>query len=164
MKYFSWFLFFLSMVSSLYCVESSDSTQSSKPFTSIDSNLLDFNVDKRIASFEGNVIAVDPQLKLTCTKMLVYFDQKSNEVIKIDAIGDVHMYHEGKEAIGEKARFTRETGVIILTGPKPKLKDEKGNWVISRGEGIIYDLRAKQMHVDKPTMELLPSNGLEPIK
>ncbi len=163
MKYLFYFFVCLGLISKLHSAENSTPSKTDKPFTTIDSDLGDINYEKRIATFEGNVIAIDPQLKLTCAKMIVYLDSKSDEVAKIDAIGNVHMYHQGKEAIGEKARFTRETGIIVLTGTKPKLKDEKGNWIVSRGEGIIYDLHTKQMRVDKPTMELQPSGGTDSI-
>ncbi len=128
-------------------------------FTTINSDLLDFDYQKKIATFEGNVIAVDPQLKLSCRKMVVTFGDKNSEVSKVEAYDDVHMYHEGKEGIGEKAVFTREKGIVILSGGKARLRDEKGNWVSSRGDGIIYDIHTKEMKVDKPTLELVPSSS-----
>lgn len=132
-----------------------------KPFTKIDSDLLDYDYEKRVASFEGNVIAIDPQLKLTCTRMVVYSDDK-NEVSRVEAFGDVHMYNEGKEATGEKARFTRDNNTIVLSGKRPKLKDKAGNWLISDGDGIIYNVVTKKMHVDKPRMEVHSASDLTP--
>lgn len=113
----------------------------------------------RIATFEGNVVAVDPQLTLRCKTLKVFFADKNNEVLRVEAYSDVHLLHEGKEGIGEKAVFTRETGLIVLSGPKPVLRDEKGNWLSSRGDGIIYNVNTKRMHVDKPQMEMKNGSG-----
>ncbi len=118
---------------------------------------VNFDYQKKVATFEGNVNAIDPQLKLNCKNMVVYFADKNNEVTKIEAFDDVHMYHEGKEAIGDKAVFTRDKGILIISGNKAKLRDEKGNWIASGGDGIIYNINTKQMKVDKPTLELIPS-------
>ncbi len=137
----------------------------SKPFTKIDSEVMDF-VDyttNRVATFEGNVVAEDPQLTLRCKTMKVIFSNNNNEVLRVEAYTDVHMLHAGSEAIGEKAVFTRESGIIVLSGPKPMLRDEKGNWIRSRGEGITYDTVKKLMHVDKPTSEILTGGGNDPM-
>ena len=130
-----------------------------KPFSSIDADNGDYDYEKRVAIFEGHVIAVDPQLKLICGKMVVSFDEKSNEVLRVEAFSDVHMFNEGKEAIGEKAVFTRETGIIVLSGTNARLRDEKGSWVESRGAGIIYNINTKQMKVDKPRLMILPGGS-----
>jgi len=135
-------------------VESTDT----KLFTTINSDLLDFDYQKKVATFEGNVNAIDPQLKLNCKKMVVYFADKNNEVVKVEAFDDVHLYHEGKEATGDKAVFTRDKGIVIISGNKARLRDEKGNWIASGGDGIIYNINTKQMKVDKPTLELIPSS------
>ena len=131
-------------------------TAPSRPFTKITADLLDSDYDKRIATFDGNVMAVDPKLTLKCKTMKVFFAEKGGEVVRVESFTDVHMFHEGKEGVGDKAVFTRETGLIVLSGTKPKLKDEKGNWILSQGEGIIYNTRTRQMHVDKPLMEFRP--------
>lgn len=130
-----------------------------KPFTTITADLLDSDYDKRVAIFEGNVVAVDPKLTLKCKTMKVFFGEKGGEVIRVEAFHDVRMFHEGREGVGDKAVFTRETGLIVLTGTRPKLKDEKGNWILSQGEGIIYNPGTKKMHVDKPLLEFQPSDG-----
>lgn len=131
--------------------------QGDKPFSTIDADNLNYDYDKRTAVFEGHVVAIDPQMKLTCGRMVVYFDEKTNEVLRVEAFVDVHMFNEGKEAIGEKAVFTRETGMIVLSGGNPRLRDEKGNLIFSRGAGIIYNINTKQMKVDKPTINMVTS-------
>ena len=129
----------------------------SKPATTITSNLLNFDYEKRVATFEENVVAVDPQLTVKCKKMVVYFSDKNSEVVRIEGSGDVHLLHEGKEAVGEKSVFTRETGIVVLTEGTPRLMDEKGNWV--KGSSIIYNTQTRIMKVEKPRLEFLPSSG-----
>lgn len=130
-----------------------------KPFTRITADMLNFDYEKHVAIFEGNVTAADPQLTLLCRKMVVYFSEKGSEVTSIEATLDVRMKQQTKEAFGEKAVFTRETGNIVLSEGKPRLLDENGNWIVSRGGGIIYNINTKIMRVDKPEMEVQSSGG-----
>jgi lipopolysaccharide export system protein LptA len=148
------------MFKSLYVSKKLDSTLNesdaahSNLFTKITSDLLDFDYGKLSAVFEKNVVSVHPQLTLKCNMMKVFFEGKNFDVIRVEAYNDVHLFQNDKEAVGDKAVFTKETGMVLLSGTKSKLKDEKGNWVISRGDGITYDTNSKQMKVDKPSMEV----------
>lgn len=130
-----------------------------KPFTRITADMLNFDYEKHVAIFEGNVVAVDPQLTVRCRKMVVFFSEKGSEVVRIECFTEVRMKQVTKEAFGEKAVFTRETGNIVLSEGKPRLLDENGNWIVSRGEGIIYNINTKIMRVDKPEMEVQSSGG-----
>ncbi len=131
-----------------------------KPFTRITADMLNFDYGtNRVAIFEGNVIAVDPQLTLWCRKMVVFFNEKGSEVARIEATQDVKMKQVNKEAFGDKAVYTRATANIVLTGNRPRLLDENGNWIVSRGEGILYNVNTKIMRVDKPEMEVQSSDG-----
>jgi len=125
--------------------------------TVIDADTLNFDYEKRVATFEGDVKAVDPQLTVKCKKMFVHFSDKNSEVSRIEGLGDVHLFHEGKEAVSEKAVFTRETGTVVLTEGDPRLKDEKGNWI--KGSSIIYNTLIRIMKVEKPRLEFAPSSG-----
>jgi lipopolysaccharide export system protein LptA len=131
-----------------------------KPFTRITADMLNFDYGtNRVAIFEGNVVAVDPQLTLWCRTMVVFFSEKGSEVSRIEAASDVRMKQQSKEAFGDKAVFTRDSGNIVLTGARPRLLDENGNWIVSRGEGIIYNIHTKIMRVDKPELEVQSSQG-----
>jgi lipopolysaccharide transport protein LptA len=131
----------------------STNSEPGKIFSTIDSDSLNFDYNKNIAHFEGHVVAIDPQLKITCDKMIVYFTEKRKQVQRVEVFGNVHLFNEGKEGTAEKGVFTRDTGLITLTGDTPSLTDEKRNRVKSRGEGIVYNIISKQLHVDKPTVE-----------
>lgn len=142
-------------------VKPSSTTVSSppKPFTKINSDNLNFDYEKKVAVFDGNVFAVDPQLTLRCKTMKVFFADKSNDVIRVEAYGDVHMLQDSKEGMGEKAVFTKDTGMIVISGGVPTLLDEKGNRVISRGTGIYYNVNTKKMEADKATVEFKTSES-----
>ena len=93
-----------------------------KPFTRITSDILNFDYGtNRVAIFEGNVVAVDPQLTLWCRKMVVFFGEKGSEVVRIEATLDVKMRQASKEAFGDKAVYTRDTANLVLTGNRPRL-------------------------------------------
>jgi lipopolysaccharide transport protein LptA len=134
-----------------------------RPFTTINSDSLSFDYEKKVAVFEGNVVAIDPQLTLRCRVMKIFFAENSQDVARVEAYEDVHMLQDRKEGVGQKAVFTKETGIIVLSEGQPKLRDEKGNWILSRGSGIIYNINTKQMNVDKPTLEF-QNNSTSPLK
>jgi lipopolysaccharide transport protein LptA len=134
------------------------SKMGSQPQTTINSDVLEYDYEKRTGSFEGNVVAVDPQLTLKCKKMLVFFGEKNNEVLRVEAFGDVHLLQDDKEATGDKAIFTRETGIVIISG-NAKLQDKKGNSFVNQGQGIIYNVHTKVMKADRGVTSIHSSTG-----
>ena len=135
--------------------------------TTITSDGLEFDYKKKIGTFEGNVVAIDPQMTLKCKKMLVYFSENNNEVVRLEAYDDVHLYQGSEEATGDKAIFTRDTGNIVISGKKPKLRNKDGMTLISMGEGIIDNVHTKVLKADKASMEIPPKSGgglLTPIE
>jgi lipopolysaccharide transport protein LptA len=134
--------------------------------TTITSDGLEFDYKKKIGTFEGNVIAIDPQMTLKCKKMLVYFGDNNNEVVRLEAFHDVHLYQGSEEATGDKAVFTRDTGIVVISGTKPKLRNKDGMTLVSMGEGIIYNVHTKVLKADKASMEIPSKSGegfLSPI-
>jgi len=137
----------------------------SKSSTTIDADVMNLNYidhEKRVVTFEGNVVAVDPQLTLKCDRMVVYFD-KSDEATRVEAYDHVQLSQQGKTGTGDKAIFEKATGTIVLSGIKPTLTDEKGNKIVSNGSGIIYNIRTREMKVDKPSMDVRTSSDTSSI-
>ncbi|MDD2710271.1 MAG: LptA/OstA family protein [Verrucomicrobiae bacterium] len=131
-----------------------------KPVSVIEADYGSFDYgakSNRHAIFEGNVHVLDPQMEMNCRKMLVFFASEKNEVIRVEAFGSVHIVQQGKEAFSEKAVYTRESGIIVLTEGRPKMKDDKGNWI--EGRSIIYDTTNRMMKVEKPTIIFNSSSG-----
>jgi len=83
--------------------------------TTITSDTLEFNYKDFVALFDGNVRVEDPQFTLTADKMLIFFD-KTNEVRRLDAIGDVKVVSDDRTGSCGRAIYTRATGTIVLQG------------------------------------------------
>ncbi len=87
--------------------------------TVITSDKLTFDYTQQFALFDGNVVVVDPQMRLTADKMTVTFNS-SNRITDIKAEGHVKIMQEDKTAHAEIAQYQVEQGVIIMTG-KPQV-------------------------------------------
>lgn len=94
--------------------------------TVITSDKLTFDYTQRFAFFDGNVVVVDPQMKLYADKMTVLFSA-SNRISEIKAEGRVYIVQEDKESRSEVAQYNLDQGIIVLTG-KPQ---------VTRGQDIL---------------------------
>ena len=94
--------------------------------TVITSDRLTFDYSQRFSLFEGNVVVVDPQMKLYADKMTVLFSA-SNRISEIKAEGRVYIVQEDKESRSEVAQYNLDQGIIVLTG-KPQ---------VTRGQDIL---------------------------
>lgn len=81
--------------------------------TTITSDKLEFDYKDYVALFEGHVKVVDPQFTLTANKMLVFFEN-TNDVRRLDAIGNVKVVSGDRTATCGKATYTRANGAIVL--------------------------------------------------
>lgn len=81
--------------------------------TTITSDRLEFDYKDYVALFEGNVKVQDPQFVLTSQKMLVFFEN-TNDVRRLDAIGNVRVVSEDRVATCGKATYTRDNGAIVM--------------------------------------------------
>ena len=81
--------------------------------TTISANTLEFDYKDFVALFDGNVRVEDPQFTLSADKLLVFFD-KTNEVRRLDAIGNVKVISDDRTGTCGKAVYTRATGSIVL--------------------------------------------------
>ena len=97
--------------------------------STISSDKLEFDYQDFVAHFEGNVKVVDPQFVLTADRILVYFDKeaKTNEVRRLDAVGNVKVTSEDRAGSCGRAIYTRATQSIALTQ----------NPVVSKGENVL---------------------------
>jgi lipopolysaccharide export system protein LptA len=94
------------------CAAAAGATQTN---TVITSRILDFDYQRYIAVFEGDVVVVDPRIRIESDKLTVLFD-KGNEIKSATAVGDVHLYHEDKTATCRKAIYLAKSGEVLLTG------------------------------------------------
>lgn len=94
--------------------------------TVITSDKLTFDYNARFSLFEGNVVVIDPKMKLYADKMTVVFSV-SNKVSEIKAEGKVYIVQDDKRARSDVAQYNVDQGIIVLTG-KPQ---------VTRGEDIL---------------------------
>jgi lipopolysaccharide export system protein LptA len=83
--------------------------------TVITSDKLTFDYVAQYAFFEGNVVVVDPQMKIYSDTMMVVFDQ-GNRARNIKAEGNVVIIQEDKRAKSDVAEYEIATGKIVLNG------------------------------------------------
>ena len=109
----------------------------------------------RSAEFIGNVRAVQQTTVITADRLKVFYkaeqdadpqDQAEAGAIKeIICTGAVVIQFDGKVAVGEKAVYTAENGVLVLTGPDAKVTSEKNSVV---GEKITVFRNEDRMMVE----------------
>lgn len=83
--------------------------------TVITSDHLVFNYQQNSAVFTGNVVVVDPQLRIESRQLNVLFEG-TNSIRSATAIGDVRLYHQDKAATCDKAVYLARSGQVILAG------------------------------------------------
>ena len=94
--------------------------------TVITSDSLLFDYGKKFAFFKGNVVAVDPGMKLTGDEMTVYFDE-TDEVEKLVVKGNVVIEMNEMNSRSQSCVYEISTGKISL----------EGNPQVTRGRSIL---------------------------
>lgn len=90
-------------------------SEDSSDVTVITSDKLTFDYVKQYAFFEGNVVVVDPKMKIYADTMMVKFTEE-NKVNNIKAEGNVVIIQEDKRAKSDIAEYKVDTGEIELRG------------------------------------------------
>ncbi len=95
--------------------------------------LLHYSEADRKAVFQGGVRLSDPAHMLSTSKLTVTIDD-SGALEGFEAEGQVVIEEMAirRRMTGQKARFVRETGDLVVTGEPARLVDEKGNVITSR--------------------------------
>ena len=102
------------------------------------SDQLNIDMDKRKSIFTGNVYAYNETLKVWSDIMVINLKIKKDEIKEILASGNVKIIRllEGSEIYGDKAKYSLEEGLIIITG-NVTVK-ENGNQIT--GNELVVDL------------------------
>lgn len=98
--------------------------------TVVTAKQLSYDYKRSIADFDGDVVVVDPQVRLKADKMTIIFD-KTNEVKSITSLGNVVIDSEDKRATCDKAVYIAKTGEVIMTG----------NAKLTKGEDVVTSER-----------------------
>ena len=81
--------------------------------TVITSDQLEFDYQNFVALFDGHVVVKDPEFTLRTDRMLVTFEN-SNDVKRVDCIGNVDMVSDDIHAVCGKATYTRENALVVM--------------------------------------------------
>ena len=82
--------------------------------TVITSDQLEFDYQNFVALFDGNVVVKDPEFTLKTDRMLVTFEN-SNDVKRVDCIGNVDMVSDDIHARCGRAVYTRENALVVMS-------------------------------------------------
>ncbi len=81
--------------------------------TTVTSDSLEFDYKSWIALFIGNVVVTDPEFVLKADRMILFFEN-TNDVKRVDCVGNVDMTSDDIRAQCGRATYTRENARIIL--------------------------------------------------
>ncbi len=82
--------------------------------TVITADTLLFDYQQRMCVFEGNVVVVDPRMRMESQKLHVFFDT-SNNVESVVATESVKVVQEDRVATCGRAVYTAGNGAIVMT-------------------------------------------------
>ena len=134
--------------------------ESSQPIR-IKSDGLEWDYKGHVVNFKGNVIANQEDITLYSDRLVMYYDEATNEVTQIVAEGAVRIVQLDRRAAGEKAVFDNAEKKIVLTG-RPVVK--QGNNVVI-GEKITIFIDRDWVEVDRADVTIAPEaikRGSEP--
>ncbi len=116
--------------------------QGDEPVEIVSDSLL-VEQEKQLATFTGNVDAVQGEMRLRSDKLLVFYDQSNQQqdapapagndqaIRRIEAMGNVFVTRPGETAKGDRGTYQPATGDITLDG----------NVVLTRGQNVIRGAR-----------------------
>jgi lipopolysaccharide export system protein LptA len=77
---------------------------------------LDVNQEDGSAEFTGNVFISQGEMRLSAKRVLVIYEQEKSGIQRMEATGDVVLVSGPDAAQADRADYTIETGVIVMTG------------------------------------------------
>jgi lipopolysaccharide transport protein LptA len=83
--------------------------------TVITSKQLTYDYQRSVAVFEGEVLVVDPEVRMEADRMNVTFAE-TNAIKSVAASGNVRVVHADKSATCDRAVYVADTGEVVLRG------------------------------------------------
>ena len=115
---------------------------------------MQWNDDQKIAYAIGNAIATQGEKKISANKLIVHLDQEegTNEIILIEAEGNVIFTNEKEVATGKIAKYDFIKNNIIIEDTVTLKRDDN----IMKGELLVMDLNTglSQITSDKNTKKV----------
>ena len=149
-----WFFIFFTIPCLLYAMDGNQTdTAGEKNKINIMANTLIFDNEGRFAEFSGKVRAVEENSVLTADKMKIFFSSEmknktdgqiinQQSIRKILAEGNVEIQFDDNLAVSEKAEYSLEKNILVLTGENTRVTNGKnyitGNKItINRVSGSV---------------------------
>ena len=100
----------------------------------INAQQLEADYQAKLITFIGDVVAKQKDFTLYADRLLLFIDEKGEDIEKIVARGNVRMVQDNRRATCHEATYYHREGTVVLRG-EPVVR-EGDNWV--SGKRIIY--------------------------
>lgn len=83
--------------------------------------------DRKQAVFDGNVILVQPNLRVTASQMIVHYGEGAGDIRLVDAVGGVRLITPDQDVTGSagvydpKSRTMRVTGDVVVVNDQGRV-------------------------------------------
>jgi lipopolysaccharide transport protein LptA len=125
--------------------------------TVITARQLTFDYGRMIAVLDGDVMVVDPEIRMRSDKMTVMFEG-SNEVKSVTAVGNVRLQQAEKRGQADMAVYVAKLGEIVLTGNAMLAREQD----TVMGDTITFWLNEQRMICKPGRLVLHPREGGTP--
>lgn len=82
----------------------------------VTADTLDVNQVDGSAEFKGNVLVGQGEMRLSANRVLVIYNEEKSGIERMEATGDVVLVSGPDAAQAQRADYTIDTGVIVMTG------------------------------------------------
>lgn len=82
----------------------------------VTADTLDVNQENGSAEFQGNVVVGQGEMRLSAKRVLVIYNQSASGIERLEATGDVVLVNGPDAAHAQRADYTIDSGVIVMTG------------------------------------------------
>lgn len=82
----------------------------------VTADTLDVNQEDGSAEFKGNVLVGQGEMRLSAQRVLVIYNQGKSTIQRMEATGGVVLVNGPDAAEAERADYSIDTGVIVMTG------------------------------------------------
>jgi lipopolysaccharide export system protein LptA len=133
-----------------------------KAATKITADRLDFDYKRMVAVFSGNVVAVDPDVKIAADKVTMAFGE-DQEIKLVTCSGNVRIWYQDKTASARQAVYQAKKGEVELLG---EAKLARGNDTV-QGDRILFNMFDETMVCEPGYLIVTPGdkkdNGLNQV-
>jgi lipopolysaccharide export system protein LptA len=72
--------------------------------------------NRQQAEFKGNVVLVQPKLRVTSDQMIIYYGKGAGDIKQVDANGRVHLVTPDQDVTGDKGVYDPKSRTMRVTG------------------------------------------------